>query len=139
MNNLKKILLVLGCSIVFASGYSVGTNVMQEKIDDIRTELEEANKKQLKEALDAKDKTIATLMQTLNTSGAVQHELTIKLSRVQSNLDSANRKLQQDSTRTSEFRCRELLSEGGGLVSEGTRLLRDADRKLKAIKVINSP
>ena len=90
----------------------------------------------LNEVTRQKDETINLLLKDIATTDSVQSAIDKRIDRLQYSIDSGNKSILRDTKRITKeqlIECRRLLSEGAELHREGTKILRDTNRRLEAI------
>lgn len=90
----------------------------------------------LNEVTKKKDETINLLLKDIATTDSIQSLLDKRIDKLQYNIDAGNKSILRDTkriTKESILECRRLLSEGAELHREGTKILRDTNRRLDAL------
>lgn len=90
----------------------------------------------LNEVTRQKDETINLLLKDIANTDAIQSLLDKRIDKLQYSIDAGNKSILRDTkriTKESIIECRRLLSEGAELHREGTKILRDTNRRLEAI------
>lgn len=131
MSNYILVPLVMVISMInFWVGYGTAENKYQEQLLEVQAK----NELVLKQQKETDNATISLLIQGQSKDSSVNTDVNNRVSRVQYNLNSSDRKLLKDSIRASTEsirECRKLLSEGSGLLGEGNSLLRETNRRLE--------
>lgn len=142
MQYVKSLMVILA----FILGLALGESIEEKRNQEILLEEQRTHLTELKTLQERKDATINLLLKDMATADVVQSAIDKRVNRLQYNINAGNKAIMQHTDRAyaeSVIQCRNLLSEGAELHGEGVKILRDTNRRLKAIinihKEQNSP
>ena len=123
-------------AVAFILGLTLGSSYAENKHREALMENQQEYISKLNEVTRQKDETINLLLKDIATTDSVQSAIDKRIDRLQYSIDSGNKSILRDTKRITKeqlIECRRLLSEGAELHREGTKILRDTNRRLEAI------
>lgn len=121
---------------VFILGLTLGSSYTENKHRENLMKTQQEYIAKIDEVTKKKDATINLLLKDVATTDSIQSLLNKRIDKLQYNIDSGNKAILRDTKRITKetiIECRRLLSEGAELHREGTKILRDTNRRLEAI------
>lgn len=123
-------------AVAFILGLTLGSSYEENKHREALMKSQQEYIAKLNEVTKKKDETINLLLKDIATTDSIQSLLNNRIDRLQYSIDEGNKSILRDTkriTKESIIECRKLLSEGAELHREGTKILRDTNRRLEAI------
>ena len=123
-------------AVAFILGLVLGSSYAENKHKEALMKHQQEYIAKLNEVTRQKDETINLLLKDIATTDSIQSVIDKRINRLQYSIDAGNKSILRDTkriTKESIIKCRELLSEGAELHREGTKILRNTNRRLEAI------